>query len=132
MRGLSIILVISLCYYCFGCYNTRVLKQEDEILKCLKQKEGIHYITSRNSERYSFKDHHYNYKFENDTLYGRAQKVSSKAWEKFEHIQFPISEINEIETQEIDIITTGIVTGIIGIGIYLFVRNNELINPWYY
>ncbi len=100
MKCISIILILSFLYYCLGCYSTRVIKQEDEILNCLKQKEGIYYLSTQNSERYSFKNHHYKYNFENDTLYGSAKRVTSDPWQKFEKVKIPVSDINGIETQK--------------------------------
>jgi len=108
-------------YYCFGCYSTKVLKQDDEILNCLKQKEGIYYLTTRNSERYSFKDQRYNYKFENDTLYGRAKRVTSDPWQKFEQVKFPISDISNIKTQEIAPIKSGFFIVALGASVTYFI-----------
>jgi len=121
MKSTSIILILLLVYSCIGCYTTKVIRQNDEILNCLKQKEGIYYLTTRNSERYSFNDQKYSYKFENDTLYGSAKKVTSDSWQKFEQIKFHIKDIYGIETQEIEPIKSGFFIVALGASVTYFI-----------
>ena len=123
MKCISIILILSFLYYCLGCYNKRVLKNEDEIRDCLIQKQGIYYITTRDSQRYSFKDHHYRYKFENDTLFGSAKRLTSDPWQKFDQVEFPVSDIYSTETREIASFRTGIFVVVLGAALGVFVIN---------
>ena len=124
MKCISIILILSFLYYCLGCYNTKVIKQEDEIRDCLIQKQGVYYLTTRNSEKYSFKNHHYKYNFENDTLYGSAKRITSNPWQKFEKVKFPVSDINGIETQKFNPFIFVVVSGALVACGYIFFKNN--------
>ena len=128
MKCISIILILSFLYYCFGCYDTRIIKQDDEILNSLKQKEGIYYLTARNSERYSFKNHHYKYNFENDTLYGSAKRVTSDPWQKFEQVKIHVSDINGIETQKLNPLVFVVVSGALVTCGYIYFKNNFTIH----
>jgi len=121
MKCISIILILSFLYYCLGCYNKRVLKNEDEIRDCLIQKQGIYYITTRDSQRYSFKDHHYRYKFENDTLFGSAKRLTSDPWQKFEQVKFSVADIDSMEIQETNTVAIIAVSGVLVAGFIIFV-----------
>ena len=128
MKCISIILILSFLYYCLGCYSTRVIKQEDEIRNCLEQKEGIYFLTARNSERYSFKDYHSKYNFENDTLNGSARRVTSDPWQKFEQVKFPVSDIYGIETQKLNPLIFVVVSGALVVCGYIYFKNNFTIH----
>ena len=98
-----------------------VIKQEDEIRDCIMQKQGIYYLTTRNSERYSYKDHHYKYKFENDTLYGSAKRVTSDPWQKLEQVKFSVADIDSMEIQETNTVAIIAVSGVLVAGFIIFV-----------
>lgn len=69
----------------------------------------------------------YKYQFENDTLYGSAKKVTSDPWQKFEQVKFPVSDIQSINTQEINPLLTGIAivaSGVLVVYGYNFIKNN--------
>lgn len=121
MKAISIVLITSMVFSCFACYSTRLVNQEDEIRNILKEKEGIYLLTTQSSEIYIFLNYKHKCVFENDTLYGRAKRIASESWQKFEQVKFPVSDIATIEIQEIDGTMTGIVIVSIGVGICIFV-----------
>ena len=128
MRTISMILIVSTCYFFSGCYNTLHVSNHDEIHNMLGEKKGICGVRTRSSEKYNFYNHEYDYVFEQDTLYGSAKLMTSDPWQKFEKIQIPVNEIANIEVQEIDGFRTGLLLLLSGVGIFLFVSNNELIS----
>jgi len=118
MRSIAIILILSLLYYCLGCYNTMVVKNEKEFQDAHQMNGEINVIT-RNSITYFYDKN--SYKFENDTLYGEGQMVTKQGWKNGPaSIKIAFTDIEQIKIKQLDptrtsvfvVITGGVVIGL--------------------
>ena len=122
-------LIVSISYYCSGCYKSQLLKEEGEIRSSLLEKARINFITTRNTEKYSFQDYHYRYEFVNDTLSGRAKQIRPHAWKKYENVKFSLSEIDSLEVQENNPVAIIAVSGVLVAGFVIFIVTTLSMNP---
>ena len=122
MKSISIILILSFLFYCFGCYNTKVVKNENEFQDA-NEVDGEIYVKTRKGITYFYDKNMY--KFGNDTLYGEGQMITERGWRNDpESIKISYIDIKQIKIKEIDptrTIVGVVITGGIVIGLTVFI-----------
>jgi hypothetical protein len=98
MKGVSIILIISLCYSWFGCYvtKTKVIWQRNELQYIFNKQEKIN-LMKMDSTEYFFNAK--TYKVDNDTLKGKGQKVLNGQKQSPESFKIPVNDILQVEIE---------------------------------
>ncbi len=99
MKCISIILILSFLYYCLGCSSTRILKNEETCVYSFKKTEPIYVKTK---ERITYFYASGTYKFENDTLYGYAQRLVWDEKQPPEPVNIACADILQIEIKKSD------------------------------
>jgi hypothetical protein len=97
MKGLSIILILSLLHYYLGCYSTKTLKNQPACQYTLKESDPI-YVKTKDRITYFYAPG--TYKFENDTLYGYGQKLIWNEKQAPEPVKIACGDITQIEVRK--------------------------------
>ena len=131
MKPLSIILIISHIYYCFGCYSTNLIKQDNENHKTVEKfitenSDRDIYVITRNSEIFYFPAH--SFEIKNNVLKGRGQKYNQGIRKFGEYdIKIDVPKIQQVEFDEFSVkktiffsvallVTSFVIIGIIAMG----------------
>ena len=131
MKPLSIILIISHFYYCFGCYSTNLIKQDNENHKTVEKfitenSDRDIYVITRNSEIFYFPAH--SFEIKNNVLQGRGQKYNQGIRKFGEYdIKIDVPKIQQVEFDEFSVkktiffsvallVTSFVIIGIIAMG----------------
>ena len=86
VKYVSIISIISVFFTSIGCYNTITVNKNEEIKKLLEDKADLYFLMASDSSEYDFTRSHYSYRFESDTLHGRAKRVTSNPSQKYQEV----------------------------------------------
>ncbi len=128
MKGITVILILSMFFSFFACTSTRKITKKDEIRKTLEMGEII-YLYTDNSKSYKFFGS-YHYKVSKDTLIGRGRVLPISPYTSTEDVRIAIEKIPKIEVKEYDVTKTMILIGgivVLGIIIHVEVSNMTLL-----
>lgn len=119
MKFKSAVLIVFLLYYLFGCYNIKILKDQDEVRNTLESGREI-YVKTKSKKTYYYKTN--SYQFVNDTLIGQGQILIWEEKQEPDSIKISVANIEQVKYQETDrtgsIIGFVIVGSVVGLAIY--------------
>jgi hypothetical protein len=128
MKGITVILILSMFFSFIACTSTRKITKKDEIRNTLEMGEDI-YLYTENSKSYKFFGP-YHYEVSKDTLFGRGRVLPISPYTSTEDVRIAIEKIPKIEAKEYDGTKTMILIGgvvILGIVIYNEITNMTLL-----
>jgi len=107
MKPISVILIFSSIYYCLGCYNTNLIKQDNENYKTVEKfitenSDRDIYVITRDSEKFYFPAHSYGIK--NNVFQGRGRKYNQGVRKFGEYeITIDVPKIQQVEYDEFSV-----------------------------
>ena len=111
MKGITVILILSMFFSFFACMSTRKLTQKDEIRTTLESGNRF-YLYTDNSEIYYF-DSPQQYQISNDTIVGLGQVVNDSSSGSNEYVRIAIENISKIKVKKYDEAKTGKMIGVV-------------------
>jgi hypothetical protein len=107
MKGISIVLILSLFHFWFGCYSTKTktFPEKNDLQSVLAKGEKL-YLMNKDSSVYFFNAK--TYKVNNDTLKGNGQKVINGSKQDPESFKIPVKDILQVEIEYKEELRSGV------------------------
>jgi len=126
MKGITVILILSMFLSFFACTSTKKITQKDDIKTTFESDNRFYqsldnsfYLYTDDFDIYYFNSP-YQLQISNDRLVGRGQVVTENSLGSREHVKIAVENISKIEVEEFDGVKTTIFIGAVAATVYLF------------